>query len=190
MNELRQLLRPWIYLGISGPRKYLFDWIIPAILALVFIIPWAVSGVKVQFYGAGGFLSQITSFVQNLPGFFIAALAAVATFNRGDLDKEMPEPAPTIPVAIKGHAVRLSLTRRRFLCVLFAFLTVQSIVITLVGVLLVVLAPAISHAVGDVVRPFVYYTGAFLYLFQFLQMIIATALGLYYLGDRIHQPDS
>jgi hypothetical protein len=189
MNEISQILKPWVYLAISGRRKWVFDWGLPAFLTATAVGCWLFFGLKIGFYKSGGTISQITSFVQNLPGFFVAALAAVATFNRADLDRDMPDPAPTMPMAIRGRMKRLPLTRRRFLCVLFAYLTSQSIVLTLVGISFVSLSDPIRSALSSRLVEWFYFGGATIYIFLLFQMIVVTYLGLYYLGDRIHQPD-
>jgi hypothetical protein len=48
---------------------------------------------------------HILGFVQVLPGFYIAALAAIATFNKTDIDKIMAAPAPKIDIFIHGKSV-------------------------------------------------------------------------------------
>ena len=189
MNEIAQVLKPWVYLAISGRRKWIFDWGLPIALTALVTILWACLGLRIAFFGPGGAISQITGFVQNLPGFFVAALAAVATFNRADLDKEMPKPTPTMPMEVRGGVTRLPLTRRRFLCVLFAFLTSQSIVITFTGIGMVSVSSAIQARLPNGLVDYFYFAGVALYLFLLFQMIVVTYLGLYYLGDRIHQPD-
>jgi len=128
-----------------------------------------------------------------LPGFYIAALAAIATFGRTDIDEIMPgSPPPRLETAtVNGGVNLIELTRRRFLCLLFAFLTVECVALTLGSVLVLSAVPAIVECIGDretllrIVSAF----GVFFYCLVLTQLMIATLWGLYYLGERIHQPD-
>jgi len=131
--------------------------------------------------GNTGLISQITDFVANLPGFFIAALAAVATFNRLDIDETMDNP-PEIEVIHHGNPLMVKMTRRRFLCVLFSYLTAVSIFL----VLATRFGLAISAPQGyEIIFSWIGVSG---FIFILSQMITATFLGLYYLGERLHTP--
>lgn len=189
LSVLIQLSRPWTYLKISSKGKPIFDWLVPVVVAglITLMLHFAVG--KVSIFGAGGLVHQLTGFVQSLPGFFIAALAAVATFNRDDLDTLLPAPTPTMVVLNRGRPVPLELTRRRFLCSLFSFLTAQSLFVTCAGIFGSGLAEWVVGMIpGDLVQQ-VRLAGAFVYLLMLLQLLSVTCLGLYYLGDRLHLPD-
>jgi hypothetical protein len=54
---------------------------------------------------------RLLGFIQNLPGFFIAALAAVATFGRADLDALMPGKPPRVSILYHGRPTEVELTR-------------------------------------------------------------------------------
>ena len=69
-----------------------------AATALYLLLP-----VKPSLTASGGLLSNILTLLAVLPGFFIAALAAVATFNRPEMDEEMPAPCPTIAIYRGGE---------------------------------------------------------------------------------------
>lgn len=178
-----QITRPLSYLSIDHEDKYLYDWLFPFFVLLI-------ATVFSYFFNATlgdlvRFSSNLASFVNNLPGFFIAALAAVATFNRKDIDKDMAgERPPTVETLIGDRKVKMVLTRRRFLCMLFSYLTALSITLSILGVvpesfgfladghLDVTCFPAIAYLV--------------LFYMIFFQLIISTLYGLYYLGDRVH----
>lgn len=190
MNSIVYLIRPWVYLRIRGTHKATFDWVVPLLLTVLTV------GLGYQFrealniYGSGGVLDDLTSFIQSLPGFFIAALAAVATFNRVDLDALMPEPTPTVPIHVRGISSEVKLSRRRFLSILFAFLTAQSIAITVIGIALKQLAPSVSLIVPCSLQTLLSLFGLFVYSLMFWQLLTVTCIGLYYLGDRMHQPET
>lgn len=191
VNYLYQLSRPWAYWCVKGSGKAVFDWVLPIVLSLMCAAIVDVSKHQINFFGAGGVLQMLTGFFQNLPGFFIAALAAVATFDRDELDESMPNPTPTICLYVKGRWTRVPLTRRRFLSTLFAFLSIQSIFVTLIGIGLVSCASWVRaiDSVSSILR-YVSFGVVAIYSMFVWQMITVSCLGLYYLGDRIHQPDA
>ncbi|MCV6588313.1 MAG: hypothetical protein OIF57_04675 [Marinobacterium sp.] len=176
-----QLTRPLSYLLIKHDDKWLYDWLIPLLLTAGTL--W----LSVEFIpmhaliNKGGLISDITGFVANLPGFFIAALAAVATFNKNDIDQLMDNP-PKISVMHHGKSLMVDMTRRRFLCVLFAYLTATSIMIVLLTKLFLAVELTTEYKV------YFNWAGVGFYFFMLWQMVIATILGLYYLGERLHTP--
>lgn len=188
---LKHLLRPLSYLSIAHKEKWVIDWLCPAILSIlsVIIIYSLKSFGVVSIYSGDGLVSKVVGLVQNLPGFYIAALAAIATFNKVDIDQTMPSPAPKINTVIRGKTVKIELTRRRFLCSMFAFLASESILI----VVFAFFSQAAFLPIKNIL-PHDLYTAtsiAFLLIFfmMFWQMIVATFWGLFYLGDRLHQPN-
>lgn len=191
---LYQLRRPVQYLAIKHPAKKVVDWYLPIAFSAVAVVVGLVGHDKLNVFGTGGIVSMILAFVQNLPGFYIAALAAIATFGRTDIDSVMPgDPPPRLEtVTNSGVSNLISLTRRRFLCLLFAFLTVECVVLTLFSVVALAVAPAVAGWLQA--RPWLHLTvfGASVFVYGMLlwQLLVATLWGLYYLGDRIHQPDA
>ncbi|WP_373949616.1 hypothetical protein [Vibrio pomeroyi] len=176
-----QLTRPLSYLRIKHADKWVYDWLAPIVLTAVtcviiyFFIP--VSDVV----KGSGLIDSINGFIGNLPGFFIAGLAAVATFNKHDIDQLMDNP-PTIEIMHHGYPLMIEMTRRRFLCVLFSYLTAVSIFL--------VLCTKIALAITVPSEWFIpaAWVGIVGFFFLLWQMILATVLGLYYLGERLHTP--
>jgi hypothetical protein len=185
------LLRPFSYWSIDHKVKWKVDWLFPFILASLSMILLALSSsvVRVTIYGDTGLLSKLLAFVQSLPGFYIAALAAIATFNRPDIDRHMPEPAPSIDIVVQGRSVLVKLTRRKFLCSMFAFLTAESIVLTVTAVFGLAVSEAVKTALPPMAHAWVRSAFVFAYLLLFWQMVVASFWGLYYLGEKLHQPD-
>jgi hypothetical protein len=176
-----QLFRPFSYLRIKHEDKWIYDWLIPLLLSGVTLVVVYVFIPLPNVIGTSGLINELTDFVSILPGFFIAALAAVATFNKNDIDQLMANP-PTIEIMHHGNPLMIEMTRRRFLCVLFSYLTAISIflvIFTKIGLLIVV--PASYQAVLS-------WIGVILYFYFLWQMVTATILGLYYLGERLHTP--
>lgn len=178
-----QLARPVSYLRIKHEDKWVYDWLIPALLtgASAFLLVKFSSIHAVS--GSQGLIANLTGFVENLPGFFIAALAAVATFNKHDIDDLMNN-APKVRIFYQGNSIMVDMTRRRFLCVLFSYLTASSVFL----VIFFYIARAIGSA-SQFAPPY-HWIFATVFLFIFWQMITATLLGLYYLGERLHTPEA
>ncbi|KAF0255608.1 hypothetical protein [Pseudomonas putida] len=185
---LGQLCRPFAYLAIRHEHKKIMDWFFPGILVGLSAIVLLAWGEKINLYGSSGVLSKILSFIQNLPGFYIAALAAIATFGRSDIDSIIPAPTPLITEFRGGEEQEVALTRRRFLSMMFAFLTAECVIIILGSIGLLTLA-------GDLDKSSIPYAStigaaAFLLIMLFFfQMILTTFWGLYYLGDKVHKVD-
>jgi hypothetical protein len=188
---LHFLLRPFSYLSIGHKSKWKIDWLIPILLALmsIFIVFFLRRYGSISVYSDNGIISRILSFVQSLPGFYIAALAAIATFNKTDIDNRMPEPAPTIDIIVQGKSIEIALTRRRFLCSMFAFLTAESILLIVVAIFSLSIAPVIKAVIAPQLTEVLSGVFFLFYSILFWQMIVASFWGLYYLGEKLHQPD-
>lgn len=185
-----QLLRPITgYLSIRHPTKPIVDWVVPGMLSVAACaVVFLVRG-KVNFYGAGGFVSLILGYVQNLPGFYIAALAAIATFPRVEIDQILSgNPTPEIlNVDSQGNENSIQLTRRRFLCLMFAFLTAECIILTVLSAIGLSVAGPIRVALPDWAYTTLFVVATFAYFMLFFQLIVATFWGIFYLGEKIHQ---
>lgn len=177
-----QLIRPFGYLAIRHPFKWIVDWLYPAILTLACIWLMSLAGPLVKLIEPGGFVASTLSFVQSLPGFYIAALAAIATFGRADIDDILPEPTPKMVVILRGQQNTIDLTRRRFLAMLFAFLTAESIVIVISCIVLTSFGTAISTY-----STLIFHALLAALLLLFFQMVLATFWGLYYLGYKLQE---
>ncbi|PTQ90265.1 hypothetical protein [Agitococcus lubricus] len=187
---LYQLSRPFAYLSIKNhPSKKVFDWIFPAIISITLMVMLSPFWSDINFYGNDGLISKLMTFCQTLPGFFLAALSVIATFSKVDIDQLLPAPTPKIKVEVRGTVNEIELTRRRFLCMLFSFLTFESLILAILPLFILAIAPAASKIIAEGWNTLAAITFIFVYLFTFFQMLTATMLGLYYLGDRLHQPN-
>lgn len=189
---LWHILRPFSYLVIKHRSKWIVDWIYPLVLTVITMI--VIFGMKsfgtVSLYADKGLISNILGFVQGLPGFYIAALAAIATFNRIDIDKTMPSPAPKLDIKVQGKAIAIELTRRRFLCSMFAFLTAESLILIVLAIFSQGLYPATKSLVPVAAQVWVSTAFMSVFLLLFWQMMVTSFWGLFYLGDKLHQPDA
>lgn len=176
-----QLTRPLSYLAIKHDDKWIYDWLVPTIFTIITVFSTYLLIPIKDVLSSTGLISSITDFIANLPGFFIAALAAVATFNKHDIDELMSNP-PKIEILHHGHPQMIEMTRRRFLCVLFSYLTAISIFLVIVSRF------GLYVSITGYSFVFLAWAGISIFFFLLWQMIIATILGLYYLGERLHTP--
>lgn len=188
IEMLKVLISPLTYLQIRHEAKRWADWGYPAVFTLAssyLILKHAPAG---AIAGQDGLVSKLLIVSSVLPGFYIAALAAIATFNRPDIDELMPAPAPTIVHRIGGQKNEIQLTRRRFLTHLFAFLCFESLAVMVTCMFASLVGPSILVSFLVPVAYCIKVGSVFLLLLMFWQMIFGTLLGLYYLGDRLYRP--
>lgn len=186
---LRIIFAPLSYLRIRHVSKWVIDWIFPVALAVASTFLIFTFGAKGAIAGQNGLIDRLLLVSSVLPGFFIAALAAIATFNKPDIDDFMPEPTPRISVEIGGHDNVIRLTRRRFLAHLFAFLCWESLAIMIACVFAAIAGKGIASSMPPTLAHWATIGFAFVLLTAFWQMVCATCLGLYYLGNRLHHPN-
>jgi hypothetical protein len=182
MKFVLNIFRPWCYFIITPYTrdKLAIDWLLPICLTLILIVPTYMHNSDGQLlFINDSFLNRLLSFFQSLPGFYLAALAAIATFNKPDLDEYLLG-TPLQLVDSNNNLVRL--TRRRFLSIMFSCLTAQSF-------LIILLTSYISANLYDTLNLFspifFWIIGFFIYLL-FCQLIFITLWGLFYLGEKIH----
>jgi hypothetical protein len=189
---LHPLLRPFSFLYIKhdSALPIWINWVIPTVLSLACA---AVLDTLVPAEGLlsdNGFVARVLGFVQSLAGFYMAALAAIATFNNTDMDRFMPGTPPTMGIIYKGALETVKLTRRRFLSSMFAYLTLISVLLTLVSIAALAIGPNMPEwfeGQWDWIMRLVFLFG---YTLVIAQMICVTVWGLFYLGERIHTPDN
>ncbi len=131
----RQIFNPLIYLRIrqgSGPfaSKSTVDWVVPIFLGVItLIVVYALPG-RINLLGPDGLITRFLDLLELLAAFFIAALAAVATFERAGLDEPMKGSSPATLRRYRKSAqgnVEGPLTRRQYICYLFGYLSFISL---------------------------------------------------------------
>lgn len=184
---LKVLFSPLTYLQIRHEAKRWADWYYPLIFALLSAYLVLTYGGAGAIAGEDGLLAKLLVVSSVLPGFYIAALAAIATFNRPDIDELMPAPTPKIFHKIRGERNEIELTRRRFLSHLFAFLCFESLAVMVACMFASLVGSSILDNFIDPVALAIRIGFVFVLLLMFWQMISGTLLGLYYLGDRLYR---
>lgn len=209
---IRSILGPLSFLTIKHPTghpKFINFWL-PAFLGLISTALVSMLPDSANVFGPSGMIDKTLGFLQSLPGFYIAALAAIATFNNIDMLKLMPGEPPTMTVVHNGGHEVVKLTRRRFLSAMFAYLTTVSIFLTIISIAALTVGMPLKEILTNtslslpaamtklhlpssvdlacLVSP-LRFVGLFLYLGLICQMLLITLWGLFYLGERVHTPD-
>lgn len=191
---LYELTRWWAYRRIEHPQMRTYVWVVPLLFTVVTIVIYGFLPAKPPLAGNDGLLKSVSQIFALLPGFFISALAAVATFNRPEMDETMPGNAPKALIRHQGSRLKIPLTRRMFLSYLFSYLAVLSIIlfiatiaspIVYVPIAKIMLENGLKHVV-DIAR---YAFVACLCYFSY-SLFVSTLHGVYFLCERIHQPNS
>lgn len=195
---LYQFTRPFAFRRIKHPDLKLVNVRLPLGIMIVCIATYVLLPITPPLFGERSVTGHALSVLALLPGFFIAALAAVATFQRALLDETMPAPAPTLEMRTGGDEEEVALTHRVFLCHLFSYLTVlsfASIALCAIGDLA---APSVVYLVDKINVPVLQHAAHFSLKLAYLaslvwllsNLVVTTLYGLYFLVERIHRPHS
>ncbi|MBN6513501.1 hypothetical protein [Acinetobacter pittii] len=195
------IYRPIAYLSIKlsdgSSQKFDLDIKIPFYIALgisIILIILNYFDNSINIFGKeNNLLSPIISFYQAMPGFYIAALAAIATFPSASMNKAMPEPTPYLLIDSKledKSTNRDYLSRRRFLCYMFAYLAFISIIFFFIAIIFNYAYSFSLLNLSELLFIAGYFTSCLIVSFIVLQTIFITFLGLWYLGHRIHLNDN
>jgi len=188
VEAVKQLLTPLNYLRIQYSQRCLFNIIIPLLITTLLLSGLIVLPKPINIFGNNGLISVITGFIQILVGFYIAALAAVATFQKEGLDSLLAGEGATLLVQRQGIKKNIQLTRRKFVCYLFGYLAFLGIALYFIGSISNLISESLKVAIPVSCFFITKWLFVFCYLFASSNLIITTLLGLHYLTDRIHRP--
>jgi hypothetical protein len=164
------------------------NWVIPALLAVV-----SVAAVRMAcpaaVFARDGIVDRLGQFAGILPGFYIAALAAVATFQKAGLDMQMPGNTPTVRMRVPGQTVprEVPLTRRRYTSLMFAYLCGASLLLSLAALFAVYFGSPVAARLTPVLASCIKWPLLLCLLVVFWQVMVVTMWGLYYLAEKIHE---
>ena len=133
-------------------------------------------------------IGDVNALMGILVGFYIAALAAVSSFSNENLDQVMKGRPPMLTTVRKGDEIEETLTRRRFLAILFGYCATLAIILYIFGVFqvhLIVYQPAVPWV--QAILSFVGQAVWGLYVWIISSLLIVTLLGLHYLIERMHR---
>ncbi len=173
---VKKLLKPLYYLKIKHEQKLFIDIYLPLLVAAVFIFLLGRSPIDIAFVGSSGLVKLVNGLLQILIGFFVASLAAVATFQRKGMDEVMRGTPPTL----NG----IEVTRRQYLCYMFGYLAFMSIAVYFGSGVLELTMGVWKQVFGDIFAQ-VKLVAVFIYLTLVCNIIFTTLLALHFLTDRI-----
>jgi hypothetical protein len=193
-----RLFYPFRYFQLDNAEKRHIDLWPTLVLAILIAAPFvAVPGVS--FFGQNGFLDKLLLLTGPLTGFYIAALVAAATFTHPDLDKTIQSgPVALVTKDADGKRVRDLLTRREFACMIFGYLAFNTFLLSVIAVVLPSVAEARKELHGLPRIGFLFDAPWWIIPRDILicaivlavaHLIVVTALGLYYLMDRLYRRD-
>jgi len=144
----------------------------------------------VKVFTEEGLIGSFQKLLEILVPFYIVALAAVATFEREGLDEVMKgRPALLTVRDAKSQTIEVALTRRQFICYLFGYLAILSLLLFVFVIMFNVLGERIGetlfHWLGAQKIWYLKIAVIYGFLFPIWQMIITTVLGIYFLSERL-----
>lgn len=191
-----RLVAPLAYLRVDHPSKRVYDYWLPLIAGTAVSGAVLFSGLRINVIGEYGLVHGTNQLLQILVGFYVAALAAVATFDR-----------PTMDEVTAGSPLMLgkeTLTRRRFISLLFGHLAVVGLALYILGAFVMAAGPAIRAVVGTEVfstsslgwswMPAISVEAALLlrgaitwfHVCLSAHVVVVTLYGVYFLAVRMH----
>lgn len=189
--SIRQHLKvftAFTFLRLRSPDIAWYQWVYPTfVLALgySFYFAFGRNGLAFDF---GALIAEANTLMGILIGFYIAALAAVSSFSNEFLDEKMKGRAPTLTVFRQKEEIKETLTRRRFLSILFGYCATVAIVLYILGVLKANVSVSASAPTWLVDwSSIASYAFWLLYSWFASSLLIVTLLGLHYLIDRMHR---
>nr|DAF26807.1 MAG TPA: hypothetical protein [Caudoviricetes sp.] len=195
MLKHSRLFRPLLFLCIKGSSLNRYRFWIPLLSSFAVLVYLYCFSKTPIISGTDSVVSRLLSFLQLLPGFYIAALAAISTFSRRLMDKPLAGDKVTLEACENGYVEVRILTRRRFLSYLFGYLSFESLWLFVACCFLQITdlhcyiqEQLVMHdlvLLSSNIELIIFYP----VLFLFCQMFILTLLGLFYLSDRIHWKD-
>lgn len=181
-------LRIWVEIPGAFQSKFHAEIVIPAIISTLLTVIYFIMGQSVLLIGPSGIFSSVADLCQLLAAFFLAALAAIATFGNPHLDKGLRGGAAKIYRWNNSLERRepVELTRRAFLSNLYGYLAWVSIIFFI--------CISIFEACADIEFPINNYLilNAFNYFliffasFLFIHIIFVSIIGIVFLIDRIN----
>jgi hypothetical protein len=179
---------PLRYLWIDHPEKRKFDVYLPLAIGAFFSLALLSDNFRHDALGSLDIVGKISSFLGVLTGFFIAALAAVATFGKAEMDDPMPgDPPLRLEHRRNAETFFENLTRRRFLSLLFGYMSFMSLTLYVVGYVYLVLDKYLIATTFINARPMIFSIFWIAYSICIANILSNTYLGLFYLCDRIHR---
>lgn len=176
------------FLRLRSPDIFWYQWVYPTVFFALVFGGFQLWGDQFLAFDKDKLIGDVNALMGILVGFYIAALAAVSSFSNENLDQVMKGRAPTLTTVRKGDEIKETLTRRRFLAIIFGYCATLAIILYVFGVLhihLTVTQPAALWAQTAISAAEQAAWG--LYIWIISSLLVVTLLGLHYLVERMHR---
>lgn len=176
------------FLRLKSADVFWYQYTYPTIVFLIVFVGCHLLGDGLLKFEKLKLISDINSLMGILVGFYIAALAAVSSFANESLDQIMKGRAPTLESSRGGRKIIETLTRRRFLAVIFGYCATLAVVLYIFGVIQVhfTIEQSVDCWLKNVVNIIEQISWA-IYVWAISSLLVVTLLGLHYLVERMHR---
>lgn len=175
---------PFLFLRVSYPNATMISWIAPIIMSsstmiVVYLLPGSIN-----IGGADGFLERVITIMTISGGFFVTSLTVILTNESAVINgKFIGEGKPEI--ISEGEF----LTRKRFLSLLFGYISFISFCIVGIISFSLVVSSSFRIILNDITFEILEYVSGFILLTFLFQIFLFSMVGLHYLADRLHRAD-
>lgn len=124
-----------------------------------------------------------------LPGFFLASLAAVSTFQSEMLDRTVEGSGVRAKLKSQGEFIEEKITYRIFFGYMFSYLSVASFIVLFV----LAASPSISSSIMKILpdnHGWLFVFGSFMISLAIVHVISITLQAIYFLSERMHRPSA
>lgn len=195
---IKQLLKPCNYLRIRQgdafwESKRVYDIGLPAVMTAATILLARSLHVPIALHGSSTLLQSLSNLLALLIAFYMAALAAVATFERKGIDDTLRGGDALLRVINhdSGKHEDKKLTYRQFVAYLFGYLSFLSLILFLFLLFTNTAWPIIVRDSRDIwkwdciirygIDPAIFAA----FFFGLWQLFVTSLLGIYFLADRM-----
>jgi hypothetical protein len=198
MWALRQLLTPCNYLRIRQGKgifysKLVYDFVLPVAGTVAAVAICLSLDAPLNLSNQDKFVANLSQLLALMIGFYLAALAAVATLNRDGIDSPLKgEPAKLRVINHDGgQRVDKNLTYRQFICYMFGYLSFLSLILFIVVICAANVWPLIARKINAVQESAAHIdtlvnAGLFILVsFLLSQLFVTSLLAIYFLAERL-----
>lgn len=193
--SVKQLLIPITFFSIqhgeNNSRGKIYSFWTPAILAIIFTLIQMLKASPELIVKENGIFATLSPLFSLFAAFFIAALAAIATFQNGEIDKEMNSGDQSRTFIERnnsfGDPQNIYLSRRQYLCYLFGYLSFATIIFVLTVSLFVIFKDVLFIKNSTILLTLNTIL-IFSFWFMLVQILLLTLLGLGFLTEKINNP--
>lgn len=185
------LVRTLYYLKVKTSFSRRYNYIYPATVTAVIAFSIYIAAPDENIWGSNGIISKLTAFLAVLAPFYIASLAAVATF-QGNKDLDLPFPpdhngrCASLPyIGTGGVAEPQPITQRHFLSLLFGYSTIIAFSLLLLSIAGPIFGNILPKGllISEIISSF----AAVFFCFLFFQIMSITIIAVYYLSDKLQR---